>query len=165
MLSCWLISFGKTKNERAEAGASTPQGRSLVSSHPSRRQLFPVAVCAHLRPNSHCSQHPSFMGPLGHHAYQCFMSDGGEELRDWEERYRGKESKEGGLGSAVRPGQQSESIKSVGLLLHWVVINRSWTLSPARRTDRVNEGQKAAPHLPPSSHPDSPPSPLSQPFL
>lgn len=37
----------------------------------------------------------------------------------------------GGLASALRPGQQLESIKSVGLLLHWVVINRSQTLSPA----------------------------------
>lgn len=90
------------------------------------------------------------------------------------ERWRGgneglgaRESMEGGLGSAVRPRQQSESIKSVGLLLHWVVINRSWTLSPARRADRVNEGPKAAPHPPPSSHPNSlfPLPPLSLPPL
>lgn len=46
------------------------------------------------------------------------MRDGGEGTRDWEEKYRGRESIEGGLGSAVRPRQQSESIKSVGLLLH-----------------------------------------------
>lgn len=121
-------------------------------------------------PSLQSSLYPSFMGPLGRHAYQCFMRDGGEGTRDWEETYRGRESIEGGLGSAVRPRQQSESIKSVGLLLHWVVINRSWTLSPARRADRVNEGPRAAPHPPPSYLPNSfsplrSPSSQSPPFL
>ena len=144
-------------------------GPRLVSRHPSPRQLFPVAVYTHLMPrlpSLQSSLHHSSMGPLGRHAYQCFMRDGGEGTRDWE-RYRARESMEGGLGSAVRPRQQSESIKSVGLLLHWVVINRSWTLSPARRADRVNEGPKAAPHPPPSSHPNSlfPLPPLSLPPL
>lgn len=60
------------------------------------------------------SLHPSFIGPQGRHAYQWFMRDGGEGMRDWE-KYRGIE---GGLGSAVRPRQQLESIKSVGLPLH-----------------------------------------------
>lgn len=55
------------------------------------------------------------------------------EGTDWEERWRSRKGTEVGMGSAVRPRQQTESIKSVGLLLHWVVINRSWTLSPARR--------------------------------
>lgn len=45
------------------------------------------------------------------------MRDGGEGTRDWE-KYRGRQGIEEGLGSAVRPRQQSESIKSVGLLLH-----------------------------------------------
>lgn len=87
-----------------------------------RRHFKAPLSCAytHLMPQPLSLQpflHPSFMGPLGCHAYQWFMRDGGEGSRDWE-KYRGRDSIEGGLGSAVRPRQQLESIKSAGLLLH-----------------------------------------------
>lgn len=152
--SCWLMIVGETKRAQPEGRQLIDtSGPCLVSKHPSPRQRFPVAVYTHLIPPAPVPPSPpsvpSSTGPLGRHAYQCFMRGWGEGTRDWE-RYRGRESAEGGLGSAARPKQQSESIKSVGLLLHWVVINRSWTLSPARRADRVNEGPKAAPYPPPS---------------
>lgn len=139
-------------------------GPRLVSRHPSPRQLFPVAVYTHLMPPPpilpaasllHGAPRPSCISML----YERWRGGG---TRDWE---RGRGGMEGGLGSAVRPRQQSESIKSAGLLLHWVVINRSWTLSPARRADRVNEGPKAAPHPPPLISSQFSLSSQSPPFL
>lgn len=58
--------------------------------------------------------------PSGRHAYQWFTRDGGEGTRDWDEEVQREREREGrgGLASALRPGQQLESIKSVGLLLH-----------------------------------------------
>lgn len=88
---------------------------------------FPCS-CPH---NSSCI--PPSWGPLAVMHIQCFMSKE-REGTDWEERWGSrKKSTEVGMGSAVRPRQQTESIKSAGLLLHSVVINRSRTLSPARR--------------------------------
>ena len=153
-------------------GSQTPRGASgLVWRHPSPCQLFPVAVYTHLMP--HLPVPPILPASLLRGAPSAVMHI--NALWGMEGRKRGigrsteaEKGIEGGLGSAVRPRQQSESIKSVGLLLHWVVINRSWTLSPARRADRVNEGPKS--WAPPTSHSSSqfslsPSLSLTLPFL
>lgn len=144
----WL----KVKRDREGTGAGhlwNTLGPHLVSRHTSLHQLFPAAMYTHLTPSPttphllKSSLYPSYIGPLGCHAYQCIMSNGGEGKGDrGGEAQKQRRSIQGGLGRAARLGQQSGSIPTVGLLLHWVVINRSWTLSPARRTERVNESPK-----------------------